>query len=164
MSSSLDRLIDNLESTISEREELLERHRKLRSASLSAAGDAIRTDRRARRQRAAAELVAAVLKREVDLPEFEPIRAETLRAAITSRAQGSVRASGPKKRRAVEDEQALQEAAEAVRHRAGGSVDRAGLLRHRLENLHDSELAETLAPLVEVVEDEEAAARPAARG
>lgn len=162
MSTTLKRLTDDLESEIAERNELRDRAIELQDMAASVAVDAIRADRRARRKRAAAELVAAALRREVDLPEVDSIRAETLRTELSSRVQ-RVRASGPKKRKAVEDEQALQEAADAVRHRAGGSVDRVGVLRDRLDGLNDQDLADALKGLISVIEGEERAAAPAGR-
>lgn len=147
--------------TLNEMDELYEKARDHLGLAMSLLGDVLRLDREADRIRQAAEAVAAAEGVDLDLDPHERVSVSSLRAEARSRTE-TVR-SGPKQNRASDDADRLEEIADALSRPAGGSTDRLGLVRDRLERLNDRELAERLEFLIEIVEQEERAARPAAR-
>lgn len=111
------------------------------------------------RERQALALRAAAEGREVDLPEPEIPHHADLAGELREQIRQATSIAG-KPHAAGEDAQLLERAAAVARMPAGGSrVDRIGEVRSVLQGLHDRELAEKLKPVLEVLRQEERAAR-----
>lgn len=145
---------------VDEAERKLERVREeLTPALVAGLYEVVEAQFEAWRERQALRLRAAAEGRDVDLPEPEVPHHNDLRGEVMEQVRRALSIAG-KPHQMGEDAQLLERAAAVARMPAGGDrVDRVGEVRSVLAGLNDQELAERLGPVVEVLRQEEQAAR-----